>query len=323
MYGVAQLSLFPEASAPGLRSIADTVKVGGVDALTDAIRRADDARYQEVTVRSALSRPTGMPFRWALNPYRGCTHACEYCYARKYQRHLELGTGDEFSTVILVKRNLPEVLARELSSRQWQRESVAVGTATDPYQPGEGHYRVTRRALELLVAHRTPFTVITKGPLVVRDADLFAEATRRAGCQVRMSVASVDHEIWRRLEPGTAPPEQRLKAIGALAAAGIDAGVLMMPLLPGLSTSRDAVARTIEAIARSGARFAGAGVAHLEAGVREHFLAALAREYPELVDGYTRLYRRGYAPAGYVSAVKRAVRTACGALGRAAGRPAC
>jgi len=257
-----------------------------------------------------------MPFRWALNPYRGCTHACDYCYARKYQRHLELGAGDDFSSVIFVKRNLPEVLDRELARRSWKREEVAVGTATDPYQPIEGHCRLTRRCLESLVARETPFTLVTKGPLVIRDADVFVDATRRAGCQVVMSVASVDERVWQALEPGTAPPEQRLKAIGALAAAGIDAGVLMMPLLPGLSTSTQAVQRTLAAIRDSGARFIGANVARLDTGVREHFFRALDREFPQLVDGYRRLYRRSQAPAGYVAAVKQVVRKAAGRLVR-------
>ena len=130
-----QLSLFPEASVPTLRDIADAVREAGLGGLPDARRRSDEARYQEVHVRSALAEAKGMPFRWTLNPYRGCTHACEYCYARKYQRHLELGTGDDFSSVIFVKRNLPDVLERELTRASWEREQIAIGTATDPYQP--------------------------------------------------------------------------------------------------------------------------------------------------------------------------------------------
>src|SRR5215510_1893812 len=162
-----QFPLIPEAVAhPTLREVADAVREAGLDGLPDATRRADDARYQEVRVRSALAQTIGMPFKWALNPYRGCTHACEYCYARKYQWHLELGAGDDFSSVILVKTNLPEALARELSRPTWAREAVAVGTATDPYQPIEGHYRITRRAIEVLTAAQTPFHIVTKGPLV-------------------------------------------------------------------------------------------------------------------------------------------------------------
>jgi DNA repair photolyase len=313
-----QFSLFPGASPPGLKDVAEAVRLSGVEGL-DAMRLADQARYQEVTVRSGLTRTAGMPFRWALNPYRGCTHACEYCYARKYQRHLELGTGDDFSSLVLVKHNLPEVLGREVNRASWRHETVAVGTATDPYQPIEGHYRLTRRCLDVLVARRTPFTIVTKGPLVVRDSDVFVEASRHAGCQVVMSVAAVDDDVWRALEPGTAPPTQRLKAIGVLARAGVNAGVLMMPLLPGISTSTAVVTRTLRAIADSGARFLGADVAHLEEGVREHFFAVLGREYPHLVDGYARLYRRGYAPAGYTAAVRQLVRSARARLAAARG----
>src|SRR6185436_12652895 len=173
----AQLSLFPEAAhAPTLRDVAEAVRAAGIDGLPDATKRADQARYQEVHVRSALAEAKGMPFRWTLNPYRGCTHACEYCYARKYQRHLELGTGDDFSSVIFVKRNLPDVLERELTRASWEREQIAIGTATDPYQPIEGHYRITRRCLEVAIRARTPFSIVTKGPMIVRDLDLLVEA---------------------------------------------------------------------------------------------------------------------------------------------------
>src|SRR5262245_23468994 len=180
-----------------------------------------------------MAKTVGMPFKWALNPYRGCTHACEYCYARKYQRHLELGAGDDFSSMIFVKVNLPEVLRREVSSAKWPRESVAIGTATDPYQPIEGRYRLTRRSLEVLAAAGTPASIVTKGPMVVRDIDVLKELARTAACHVYVSLPSVDEEAWTRLEPGTAPPAQRLRAVQELCQAGVDAGVLMMPLVPG------------------------------------------------------------------------------------------
>jgi len=178
-----QLPLFHDSpGAPTLRDVANAVREAGIDGLTEAVKKADQARYQEVHVRSALAAVSGMPFRWALNPYRGCTHACEYCYARKYQRHLELGAGDDFSSVILVKRNLATALAREVSRPGWEREGVAVGTATDPYQPIEGHYRITRACLEVLAAHATPFSIVTKGPMVVRDVEILRRATAGAGC---------------------------------------------------------------------------------------------------------------------------------------------
>jgi DNA repair photolyase len=309
-----QIPLFNwDPAPPTLREVADAVRLAGIDGLPDARRRADQARYQEIRVRSGMAEAQGMPFRWTLNPYRGCTHACEYCYARKYQRHLELGTGDDFSSLIFVKTNLPDVLAREVTRAGWTREAVAVGSATDPYQPIEGHYQITRRCLEVLAASRTPFSIVTKGPMVVRDIDVLTGA--EAGCQIYMSVPSVDDDAWRRLEPGTAPPAQRLRAVRQLADAGLDARVLMMPLVPGITTSRGSIARTMTAIADAGVRLAGTNVARLDDGVREHFLAFLGREFPELVDGYRRLYVRRQAPAGYVAEVKAIV----DALARKAG----
>jgi hypothetical protein len=172
-----QLELFLGVSGPTLRDVANTVRAAGVEGL-GAQQRADAARYQEVRVRSALANVKGMPFSWALNPYRGCTHACEYCYARKYQRHLELGAGDDFSSLILVKTNLAETLRRELARPGWTHENVAVGTATDPYQPIEGYYRITRRCLEVLTESGTPFSIVTKGPMIVRDADVLGPRPR-------------------------------------------------------------------------------------------------------------------------------------------------
>ena len=296
---------------PTLRDVADAVRLAGVDALPGAQRRADDARYQEVHVRSALARATGMPFAWALNPYRGCTHACEYCYARKYQRHLELGAGDDFSSLIFVKVNLVETLHREVTRPGWTRESVSVGTATDPYQPIEGHYRLTRRSLEVLTAARTPFAIVTKGPMVLRDLDVLRTATAAAGCEVLLSVPTVDADAWARLEPGTAPPAQRLRAVRTLIDAGVDAGVLMNPLVPGITATRENIRKTVAALADAGAPLVGTNVAHLDPGVREHFMAFLSREYPELVEGYQRLYARGaYAPREYANEIKSIVKDA-------------
>src|SRR5437870_3984046 len=156
-------------SRPTTRDIADRVKHGGTAALTDAERRADQARYEEVACRSALNRVQGMPFNWTLNPYRGCTHGCHYCFARRYHVQFEMNSDDEFASVILVKRNLVEVLRRELDRPSWTREQVALGTATDPYQPIEGHYRLTRRAIEVLARGHTPNGLVTKAPMSELD----------------------------------------------------------------------------------------------------------------------------------------------------------
>jgi DNA repair photolyase len=308
----SQLALFPELAPtrPTLGDVADLVRLSGLEGLSEAVRRADDARYQEITVKSALTQAKGMPFRWALNPYRGCTHACQYCYARKYQRHLELGAGDDFSSIIFVKTNLPERLAHELERRTWTHETVAVGTATDPYQPIEGHYQITRRAIDVLARTRTPFSIVTKGPMVVRDVDVLTRASAGARCQVFLSIPSVDEALCARLEPGVAPPSQRLRAAQRLQAAGIETGVLMMPLMPGLTTSRASVEQTIAAIRAAGIRLVGASVGRLDPGVREFFFDFIAREYPSLLDGYQRLYAGTRASPSYVDAVHASIERA-------------
>src|SRR5215212_3665371 len=258
---------------PTTRDVANQVKeLGAVNGLPDAAHRADGATYQEGTCRSALNRVEGMPFRFTLNPYRGCTHGCHYCFARRYHTQFELGVGDEFSTVILVKQNFVEVLRRELDRPSWIPEEVAFGTATDPYQPIEGHYKLTRRSLEVLAHARTPVGLITKGPMVVRDKDVLVELGKRARCTVYMSVPTVDEDAWRILEPGTAHPLQRLRAVRELIDAGINAGVLMSPIVPGFSSSRTKLERTIKAIADHGARFVGCNVMYLQDGTRSHFM---------------------------------------------------
>src|SRR4051812_2044326 len=198
---------------PTTRQVADRVKEGGLAALTEAERRADQATYQEVDCRSALNRVKGMPFDWTLNPYRGCTHACHYCYARRYHTQFELGSDDEFASMIFVKTNFVEVLRRELAKPSWKNDYVALGTATDCYQPIEGHYKLTRGALEALAEFRNPAGVITKGPMIVRDRDVLSDLSARAGCTVYISVPCVDDDVWQALEPGTAPPLQRLRAV--------------------------------------------------------------------------------------------------------------
>jgi DNA repair photolyase len=294
---------------PTTRDIALRVKEGGEEALTEAQRRADAARYQEIQCRAALNRTVGMPFNWTLNPYRGCTHACEYCFARKYQHQLELGAGDTFSSLILVKVNLVDVLKKELDRPSWTREQVAVGTATDPYQPIEGHYKLTRGSLEALAAARTPIGLVTKGPMIVRDIDVLQRLTSQAACSIYMSVPSVDEDIWRELEPGTAHPMQRLKAVQRLREAGIRAGVLVNPLVPGFSTKRKSLARTLEAIADHKAAFAGMNTMYLDGGTRAHFMMFLRERHPALVARYERLYAKKYVAKNYAALVKRRFET--------------
>jgi DNA repair photolyase len=293
---------------PTTRDVARTVKDGGREALTTAVRKADAASYQEVTCRSALNACAGMPFNWTLNPYRGCTHGCHYCFARRYHTQFELGVGDDFASVILIKRNLVEVLTRELDKPSWRRDLVAVGTATDPYQPIEGQYKLTRRSLEALARARTPAGIVTKGPMIVRDRDVLIELTKRAGCTVYFSVPCVDEDMWELLEPGTAHPMQRLRAVRELVDAGVNAGVLMAPIVPGLTSQPARLERAIKAIADHGAAFCGANVLYLKDGTRTHFMAFLAREYPQLVPRYQKMYRGAYAPAAYKKDVQAVIK---------------
>jgi DNA repair photolyase len=310
---------------PTTRTIADLIKAGGTDALTEAVRRADAARYQEVHCRSALNPVKGMPFDWTLNPYRGCTHGCHYCYARRYQTQFELGADDDFASIIFVKTNLVDVLRRELRKPSWKGEYVALGTATDCYQPIEGHYKLTRRSLEVFCEHRNPVGVITKGPMIVRDKDVLADLSRVAACSVYISVPTVDEDAWRALEPGTAHPLQRLRAVRELVDAGVHAGVLMNPIVPGITSKPALLERTIKAIADHGASFVGCNVMFLEGGTRDHFMRWLAQEYPHLVDGYQTLYAKKYAPTPYrnqVKAVMSALRDEYGVRPRSRPGPA-
>jgi DNA repair photolyase len=284
---------------PTTRQIADLVKAGGADALSDALRRADSARYQEVRCRSALNPVKGMPFEWTLNPYRGCTHGCHYCYARRYQIQFELGSDDEFASIIFVKTNLVDVLRRELQRPSWTGAYVAVGTATDCYQPIEGHYKLTRRSLEAFLEFDNPVGVVTKGPMIVRDQDVLMDLAAGPGCGVYISVATVDEDAWRQLEPGTAPPMQRLRALRELVDAGIRAGVLMNPIVPGITSKPALLEDTVKAIADHGARFVGRNVMFLEGGTRDHFMKWLSAKFPQMVDGYGKLYASKYAPSAY------------------------
>jgi DNA repair photolyase len=294
---------------PTTRDIARTVKEGGGSAaLTEAERRADQARYQEVACRSALNRVKGMPFEWTLNPYRGCTHGCHYCYARRYHVQFELNADDEFASVILVKKNVVEVLRRELARPTWTGEYIAVGTATDCYQPIEGHYKLTRSAIEALVDAHNPTGIVTKGPMVVRDRDLLVKLSNVATCTVCISVPTVDEQAWELLEPGTAHPMQRLRAVRELVDAGIHTGVLMNPIVPGFSSSRSKIERTVKAIADHGARFVGCNVMFLEDGTRRHFMQWLEREFPSWVPRYERMYAKKYAPEDYRKQVQGMIR---------------
>ena len=199
------------------------------------------------------------------------------------------------------------MLRVELARKSWQREVVAIGAATDVYQPAEGHYRLTRACLGVLAHARTPASIVTRGPMVVRDVDVLQELARRAGAQVNFSVPTLDREIWRRTEPGTSPPHQRLRALRVLVDAGIEAGVGIAPILPGITDRPDRLAEVVQAARDAGATHLWCNVLHLQEGTREHFLAALARDWPAERERYERLYARGYLPPSETEPIRRRV----------------
>jgi len=250
--------------------------------------------YREEPCRTALNRVLGMDFAWSLNPYMGCVHRCTFCYVRAFERRADRPADDRYGRSIRVKINVAEVLARELARPSWRREGVAIGAATDPYQPAEARYRLTRRCLQVLSAARTPFSIVTRGPLIVRDIDVLQAAAVQAEVHVSVSVPTLDPEVWRRTEPATAPPRQRLRALQRLVAAGIDAGVGMAPILPGISDDPAQLAEVVRAAREAGATGLWCSVLHLRPGTREHFLESLARHWPALLPRYEELYRAPY-----------------------------
>ena len=213
--------------------------------------------YREEPCRSALNRVKGMPFEWSLNPYMGCVHRCTFCYVRAFERRADRPSDDRYGTSIRVKVNVAEVLRRELARASWEREMIAIGAATDPYQPAEGRYRLTRACLEALAEAHNPFGIITRGPMIVRDIDVLVEAARRADVSVTFSIPTLDEEVWRKTEPSTAHPRQRLKAVQKLVDAGIKTGVGMAPILPGISDKPEQLAKSSRPRARPARRASG------------------------------------------------------------------
>jgi DNA repair photolyase len=256
------------------------------------------AEYREEPCKSALNRVRGMMFNWSLNPYMGCVHQCTFCYVRAFERRADRPFDDRYGTSIRVKINIAEVLRRELARPRWEHETVAIGAATDPYQPAEGRYRLTRACIEALADARNPFNLITRGPLIIRDLDVLQEASRRASVGVTFSVPTLDEHVWRTTEPGTAPPRQRLRALKRLVDAGIDAAVGMAPILPGISDKPELMREVVKAARDAGATGVWANILNLRPGTREHFLAHLAEDWPEEAERYERLYAGGRAYLG-------------------------
>ena len=253
------------------------------------------AEYREEPCKVALNRVKGMMFDWSLNPYMGCVHRCTFCYVRAFELRADRPFDDRYGRSIRVKTNVVDVLRRELAKPSWEPETVAIGAATDPYQPAEGRYRLTRGCIEALGDAANPFSIITRGPLIVRDVDVLAAAARRASVSVTFSVPTLDDEIWRRTEPGTAHPRQRLRALKTVVDAGVRASVGMAPILPGISDKPELLEEVVREARAAGACGVWANLLFLRPGTREHFLEALSEDYPEQLAAYERLYaRRAY-----------------------------
>ena len=267
--------------------------------------------FHEVRARSILNRVPGtsrMRFEWTINPYRGCSHACVYCFARKTHSYLDLDTGHDFDSQIVVKINAPELLRRELAAPRWQGEHVAMGTNVDCYQRAEGRYQLMPGILQALRDRANPFSILTKGSLILRDLELVRQAASVTDVSIALSVGFLDDELWRTVEPGTPSPRTRLAVCRTLSENGIPAAVLMAPVLPYLSDSPEQLRATVRAIAAAGARSVTPLVLHLRPGAREWYMAWLARHHPHLVRRYETLYAAGsYAPKWYQRQITRLV----------------
>ena len=261
--------------------------------------------YREIPCKSALNRVSGMPFRWSLNPYRGCLHGCHYCYARASHTYLGMNAGEDFATKMVVKTNLPEMLRQELGKPSWTRERVAIGTATDAYQPCEGRYQLTRRCLEALRDHDTPVSIVTKSTLILRDRDLLAALAQGPGATVYFTITTLDPDLWRVIEPGTPPPLKRLAVMRRLAHAGIRCGVFLAPILPGITDATESLAAVAAAAQAHGAASFGSAVLRLAPDVKAHYFGFVSETFPELLPRYERAYAGTNIAADYQAAIER------------------
>jgi DNA repair photolyase len=301
----------PEA-LPGLGRLAGLVRT---------VRTPDFAgvTFHEVHCRSALNKVPGsspMPFTWTINPYRGCTHACRYCFARRTHEYLEFDAGRDFDTQIVVKTNIGRVLRRELGRPSWSGEHVAMGTNTDPYQRAEGRYALMPEIIRALADSGTPFSILTKGTVLSRDLPLLAAANRTVSVGVGVSLALLDPQLQSTLEPGTPSPQARLTLIRRITDAGLPCGVFIAPVLPHLTDSDEQLTALVRAIAEAGATGISGIALHLRPGAREWFFDWLQHYRPDLVPRYRELYAGGSNLRKELrTAVSRRVREICDRLG--------
>ncbi len=260
--------------------------------------------FHEVESKSIINHvpaAAGLPFEYTINPYRGCSHRCSYCFARPTHAYLGFEIGDDFDSQIVVKINAVELARAETAPGRWHGASIAMGTNTDPYQKAEGKYRLTRGIAEALAERQNPFSVLTKSTLALRDLDVFLRAPELV--TVDFSIPTLDEDVWRRTEPGTPHPAKRMEAVKTLNDAGIASGVLAAPLIPGMSDDKAQVAAVLAAASEAGARFASTMLLHVKPGLRAHWFDWLKQNHPELVELHEELYRhrsfiQGGRPAG-------------------------
>jgi DNA repair photolyase len=286
---------YDESALPGMGRIANLVRT----VTTPEFR---GITFHEVVAKSALNRVPGtaLPFNWTINPYRGCSHACKFCFARQTHSYLDLDVGDDFDRQIVVKTNVVDVLRRELARPSWTHETVALGTNTDPYQRAEGRYRLMPGIIDALARSRTPFSILTKGTLLRRDLGLLERAAEQVRVGVAVSIDMVDTSLQDSLEPGAPGTRARIELVRAIRSAGLECGVMVAPVLPYLTDSDEQLDDLLGRLADAGASGATLLTLHLRPGTKEWFLGWLAREHPDLVKRYDDLYgRRAYVPASY------------------------
>ncbi|HEX6713591.1 MAG TPA: radical SAM protein, partial [Thermoleophilaceae bacterium] len=275
---------------------------------------AMDVKFYEVRAKSALNRVpeiSQVPFRWTINPYRGCTHSCKFCFARPTHEYLEMNPRDDFEKKIVVKVNLPEVLRRELNRPSWKGEHVALGTNTDPYQWVEKRYKLTRGVWEAMRDFKNPCSVLTKSPLLLRDLDLFQEINAVTSFTANLSIPTIDEKVWRQTEPHTPNPRARIEAVAELTKAGIQCGVLVAPLIPGVNDDPGQVQEIVEACTEAGASHIGGICLHLRGAVKDIWFEWLEAYRPDLIPRYEQLYARGaYAPKAERERIMNLVRDA-------------
>ena len=274
--------------------------------------------FIEVEAKTIINKVKGnaLPFNYTINPYRGCSHGCTSCFARPTHTFLDMNAGRDFETKIVVKVNAPEKLRFELGKKSWCGEAIAMGTNTDPYQRVEGRYKLMRGILQALIDYRNPFSILTRSPLLLRDLDLLLEAAKVADVSTAFSVPTVDEKIWRLTEPGAPNPRKRLEAVRTLNDAGIPCGVMLAPILPGISDRPAQIKEVIDLAIEAGATFVTPILLHLRPGVREEYMGWLTGEFPELVKPYEELYADNpYGPKADRVALQQQVRGHIAAAG--------